>query len=82
MGDPQIKSFCDNYSLRSLIKQPACYNSPTDLTCIDLILTNGPQSIQNICVLETRLSDLHLMTLTVMKKVFKKLKPKIINYRS
>ena len=77
-----LRSFCDNYSLRSLIKQPTWYKSPTNPTCIDLILTNRPQSFQSNCVLDTGLSDFHLMTLTVMKNVFKKLKPRIINYRS
>ena len=32
-------------------------------------------------ILKTGLSDFHLMTLTVMRKKFKKIKPKIINYR-
>ena len=34
-----------------------------------------------MCI-ETRLSDFHLMTLTVLRKSFKKIKPRIINYRS
>ena len=39
-------------------------------------------NLQNTCVIETGLSDLHLMKLTVMRKNFKKIKPRIINYRS
>ena len=35
MGDQQINSFCDNYSLASLIKQQTCYKNPTNLTGID-----------------------------------------------
>ena len=38
-----IKSFCENYNLKSLIKQPTCYKSPNKPTCIDLILTNVPR---------------------------------------
>ena len=41
-----------------------------------------PRSFQTISVIETGLSDFHLMTLTVMRKSFKKLKPRVINYRS
>ena len=37
---------------------------------------------QSMCALETGLSDFHLMMLTVMQKIFKKLVPKIIPYRS
>ena len=44
--------------------------NPTYPTCIDLILTNRPQSFRSTCALEKGLSDFHLMTLTVMK-VFK-----------
>ena len=38
-----------------------------------------PRSFQTTCVTETWLSNFHLMTLTVMRKSFKKLKPRIIN---
>ena len=58
------------------MKQPSCYKSTTNPTYIDLILTNR---LQGTCVLLTGLSGFHLMTLAVMKKVFKKLKPRIIN---
>ena len=33
-------------------------------------------------MIETGLSDFHLITLTIMKKTFKKQRPRIINYRS
>ena len=85
MEEQQIKDFCDNYSLKSLIRQPTCYKkSPSNPTCIDLILTNAPQKFQSTCVLETGLSEFHLITVTVTRKIFKKLKPRIrtIDYRS
>ena len=53
MEEQQIKDFCDNYSLKSLIRQPTCYKSPSNPTCIDLVLTNAPQKFQSTCVLET-----------------------------
>ena len=77
-----MKSFCENYNLKSLIKQPTCYKNPNKPTCIDLILTNVPRMFQSTCVLETGLSDFHLMTVTVMRKTFKKMRPRVINYRS
>ena len=46
------------------------------------ILITGPCSFQSTCVVETGLSDFHLMTLTVMRKSFKKYQPKTVNYRS
>ena len=77
-----MKSFCENYSLKNLIMQPTCYKKPNNPTCIDLILTNVPRSFQSTCVVETGLSDFHMMTLTVMRKSFKKYQPKTISYWS
>ena len=80
--EPHMKTFSENYSLQNLIKQPTCYKNPSRPTCIDLILTNVPRSFQSTCVIEKGLSNFHLMTLTVMKKSFKKFQPRIVNYRS
>ena len=80
--EQHMKAFCDNYNLTSLIKQPTCYKNPNNPTCIDLILSNTPRSFQSTCVIETGLSDFHLMTLTVMKKSFRKFHLRLINYRS
>ena len=77
-----MKSFCENYDLTNLIKQPTCYKNPTNQTCTDLILTNAPRSFHSTYVVETGLSDCHLMTMTAMRKSFKKYQPSIISYRS
>ena len=79
MEEQQIKDFCDSYSLKSLIRQTAWYKSPSNPTCIDLILTNAPQTFRSTHVLETGRSDFHLMTVAVMRKSFTKLKPRAIN---
>ena len=79
IDDQHMQSFCDNYSLK---RQPTCYKNFGKPTCIDLILTNMLRSFQSTCVIEIGLSDFHLMTLTVMRKIFKKIKPRIINYKS
>ena len=74
--------YCINHGLKSLMRQPTCYKSPSNPACICLILSNTPQKLQRTCVLETGLSDFHLMTVTVMRKILKKLKQRAINYRS
>ena len=76
-----MADFCNVYNLKSLIKVPTCFKSPQNPSCIDLILTNKPRSFQNSTALETGLSDFHLMTVTVLKTVFRKRPPKIIKYR-
>ena len=80
--EANTKWFCENYNLKSLIKQANCYKNPNKPTCIELILTNVPRMFQSTCVLESTLSDFYLMTVTVMRKTFKKMRPRVINYRS
>ena len=82
VNDNHMKSFCENYGLKILIKQRTCYKNRSNPTCIDLILTNVPRSFQITCVIETGLFDFHMMTLTVMRKGLKKFQPRIINHRS
>ena len=76
-----MKSFCESYTLSSLIKEPTCYKNPQNPSCIDLILTNSPYSFQNSFAIETGLSDFHEMTVTAMKTTYEKLKLRITNYR-
>ena len=38
--------------------------------------------LQSTCVIETGVSDFHLMTVTIMMKTFKIMHPRVINYRS
>ena len=66
----EMSSFCDTFDLTSLIKEPTCYRNPDNPSCIDLILTNKPLSFQNLCAVETGLSDFHRMILTVTKMTF------------
>ena len=68
-----MKTFYGSYSLVSLIKQSKCYKIHLlSFHRIDLILTNVPRSVQTTCVTETGLSGFYLMTLTVMRKSFRK----------
>jgi exonuclease III len=77
-----MKDFCSDYNLKSLIKEPTCYKSRSNPTCIDLILTNRPRSFEQSCVIETGLSDFHRLTLTVLKTFFQKSEPRKIIYRN
>ena len=76
-----MKVFCDSYEYKNLIKNATGYKNPEKPSCIDLILTNNPNSFQNLGVPETGLSDFHKMTVTIMKTTFEKLKPNIMHYR-
>ena len=67
-----MEGFLDSYCLKSLINTPTCFKSSKNPSCIDLILTNKPRSFQNSSVVETGLSDFHLLTCTVLKKLIRK----------
>ena len=82
IDEPHMKSFCETYNLTNLIKQLTCYKNPDNSACIDLILTKYSRTFQSTFVIETELSDFHLMTLAIMRKTFKKQRTRIINYRS
>ena len=68
--------------LKILIKEPTGFKNPEKPTIIDLILTNKQKCFQHSCTYETGISDFHKMTMTVMKVILKKQKPKIIFYRN
>ena len=76
-----IKTFCNNFDLTNLIKEPTCFKNPENLSCIDLILSNKPRTFQNSFYIEKGLSDFRKMTLSVMKKFFQKCKPRKIKFR-
>ena len=77
-----MKSFCKNYNLKVLIKQPTWYKHPNKPTYIDLILTNVPRMFQSTYITEAAPSDFHVMKVTVIRKIFKEIRPRVINYRS
>ena len=62
-----------------MINKPTCYKNPDRPSCIDLILTNCPRSLQNSCVIETGLSDFHKMVVTAMKTTYRKHEPRIVS---
>ena len=49
-----------NHDLYNLIKGKTCFKSIQG-TCIDLILTNQSYSFENLCTIDTGVSDFHGM---------------------
>ena len=58
LDDQNMETFCDSYSVTSLIKQPTCYKNPSYLKCIDLILANVSRSFQTTYVIETGMASI------------------------
>ena len=80
--EKEMNEFCDLYNLKCLIKEPTCFKSSSNPTCIDLFLTNQEKHFQNSTTIESGLSDFHKMIVTVLKTTFQKRSPTLIRYRS
>ena len=81
MSEEPMKEFCEIFNLKNLVKEPTCYKSTLNPTCIDLMITNRCHCFQNREAVETGLSDFHKMAITVLRTSFKKAPPKIIAFR-
>ena len=77
MEKEAMKDFCHIYKLNSLNNKSTCYKNPANPACIDLILTNCPKYLQNTTVIQTKLSEFHIMVVTIMKTKFPKLESKM-----
>ena len=82
MCEEAMNTFCNTYNLKCLVKEPTCFKSIEKPSCIDLILTNKALCFQHTSVIETGLSDFHMLTVTVFKSSFHKKEPKLFSYRN
>ena len=73
--------FLNLYNLKNLVKQNTCFKNPDKPICIVLVLTNCPRSLQNTDTFETRLSDFHKPTFTILTQHFPKQKPRVVIHR-
>ena len=55
--DAFSKNFCYSYNLICRSNKPTCLKTQDKPSCMDLILTNCPGSLQNSCPIETYLSE-------------------------
>ena len=77
-----LNGFCNANSLKTLNRGLTCFKNPNNPSCIDLFLTYQEQCYQQICAIETGISDFHKMVVTVMKTYYKKQKARTIQYRN
>ena len=76
------KSFLESYDLSNLVKNPTCYKSLTNPSCIDLFLTNKKLSFKHTTTIDMGISDFHRMIVTSFKFKYAPGTPKIVHYRS
>ena len=82
ISDSSMKESCSLNGLKNLINKPTCYKNSEKPSCIDLTLTSQLAFFQRSTVLEIRLSEFHLFTVTEFKMSFQKCKSHIITYRN
>ena len=80
-SEPCLSQFLFEMNAKNIVKEPTCYKSLRNPSCIDLIITNCSSNFQNTKTISTGLSDFHKMVVTVLKNSFQRSSPKEIVYR-
>ena len=78
IDDATMKIFCQIYDCKILSIIRPISKTAINPTCIDLIITNRPNSFQEFKVIKIGLSDFHKMSVTVMKVFYNKQKLGVI----
>ena len=81
MSETSLDEFCQTYNLGNIINKPTCFKNTKNPSCIELVLTNKPESFLKAKTVETGLSDFHKIVASVLKTSFKKQRPNIVTYR-
>ena len=72
-SEPCLSQFLFEMNAKNIVKEPTCYKSLSNPSCIDLVITNSSSSFQNTKAISTGLSDFRKMVITVLNKLFKDL---------
>ena len=71
-SEPCLSQCLFEMNAKNIVKEPTCYKSLSNPSCIDLVITNSSSSFQNTKTISKGLSDFHKMVLTVLKQTFRK----------
>ena len=75
-SEPALVQFLRDYNAVNIIHEDTSCKSMNNPNCIDLIITNSPNSCQNTSTFCTGLFDFHKLVVTVLKTSFRKTAPK------
>ena len=76
-----LSDFLFRHDCKNLVRDKTCFKNVENPSCIDLFLTNSPNSFQNTFAISTGLSDFHKMVLTVLKVKFEKNEKQTLTFR-
>ena len=71
IDNKSLENFMPTFDLECFIKKPTCFQS-SNLTCIDLILTNKKELFKNTDVIEVGISDHQSLIVTSLKSLLLK----------
>ena len=74
----ELDDFLDEFQGKNLVKDPTCFASVENPSCLDLFITNSYRSFQQTTTVSSGLSDCHKMVVTVLKTTFPKATPRVI----
>ena len=74
--------FKTDQCLHNLIKEPTCFKSIQNQSCIDHIYVTDKRRFINSETVETGLSDWHKMIVTTLNTSIPKKEPRIMQYRN
>ena len=79
--EPCLSEFLFEMNAKNIAKEPTCFKSLSNPSCIDLVITNSFSNFQNTRGISTGLSDFHKMVASVLKHTFHGSAPKELVYR-
>ena len=66
-SEPCLSQFLFEMNTKNIVKEPTCFESLSNPSCIDLVITNSFSNFQNTKTISTSLSDFHKMVVSVLR---------------
>ena len=74
-SEPFLSLFLFEMNPKNIVKEPTCFKSLSNPSCIDLVITNSSSNFQNTKAILAGLSDFHKMFISVLKQTFHRSAP-------
>ena len=80
-NNEKMRGFMEDLDSICSFKVPTCFKSLVKPSKVDIFISNAPLSFQETCAINTGLSDLYQVIVTVLKNSVPKSQPRYIMYR-
>ena len=81
-SEPCLSQFLFELSTRNIVKEPTCFKSLSNPSCIDLVIINSFSNFQNTKAVSAGLSGFNKMVVSVLKHTFHRSAAKELVYRN